>query len=109
MLIIGIDPGESGGVAIIPLYSFSNTQTYSMTTHTLQDISNLFREIRFGSPDISDPDYRLDTQVEVFLEEPQLPVTNFQKAAKEGKSRNFNLQAHKGLNRSIGRFEGICI
>lgn len=103
MLIIGIDPGANGGIAIIPLYAFHRTRTFALANYELVDISNMFSEIRHGSPDTEDPEYRCDTQVEVFLEEPQLPMFN------KHTGGNFNVQAHKKLARSIGQMEGICI
>ena len=116
MLIIGIDPGVSGGVAIIPLYSFAETTIYPLEHYPLPKLVSIFKDIRYGTQDISSSsdteyrkdtqEYQRDTQVEVFLEEPQLPMTNF---SKPGAPRNFNVQAHKKLARSLGQLEGICI
>lgn len=102
MLIIGIDPGVQGGMAIIPLYAFKQTQVFSFTEHTLFDIVHLFREIRYGSEG-PDGKYRKDTPVEVFLENPRMPATN------QHTGKNFNLSAHQVLGRSVGQLEGICI
>lgn len=99
MLIIGIDPGKSGGIAVIPLFAFKETQIYQLNKMELADIAQLFREIREGS---EDGQYRKDTEVEVFLENPKLPAMN------KGQ-RRFNLKAHQGLSRSVGQLEGLCI
>jgi len=102
VLVIGIDPGANGGIAIIPVYAFHETKTIALADYTLYQIADMFKEIRYGSPDISDQEYRLDTQVEVFLEEPQLPRFTPKKA-------QFSVQAHNKLGRSLGQLEGLCI
>jgi len=92
MFIIGIDPGAHGCVAMIPLHNFAQTRTFPLAKNSLQDISNIFRELRDN-----------DERVAVCLEEPQLPMFN-------GHTKgNFNVQAHTKLGRSVGQLEGICI
>lgn len=98
MLIIGIDPGAKGGIAIIPLYAFAQTQIYALEHHSLSDLCHIFEEIRHGSHDLEDQAYRKDTQVEVFLEEPKLPGTH-----------GFGVNVHRELGRSVGQMEGVCI
>ena len=101
MNIIGIDPGASGGVAIIPLYSFKDTQVYSLADYSLSQLSSLFQEFRRGGGILYEQEK--DTHCEVYLEEPQLPMFN----AHNG--NNFSVQGHKKLARSLGQLEGICI
>lgn len=106
MLIIGIDPGVHGGVAIIPLYAFRQTQIYALDKYTLSDLCAIFTDIRHGSDDkepilsdspLNDMPYRKDTQVEVFLENPKLPGT-----------MSFGVNVHRELGRSVGQMEGLC-
>lgn len=101
MNIIGIDPGASGGVAVIPFYDFYRTQVYSLADYSLSQLSSLFQEFRRGGGILYEQEK--DTHCEVYLEEPQLPVFN------SHNSNNFSLQAHKKLARSLGQLEGICI
>ncbi len=104
MIIIGIDPGVSGGIGIIPLYDFYSSQMYSFSSFSLTDLSLLLQEYRTGNSLFSSSEEKdIDTQVEIYLEEPSLPQTNHQNGNK------FNIQAHKKLNRSIGQIEGVCV
>ena len=111
MNIIGIDPGLSGGIAIIPLYSFKDTQVYSLADYSLSQLFLLFQEFRGGGGVLRkdtdelymDSGIEKDTHCEVYLEEPQLPMFNTHN------SNNFSVQAHKKLARSLGQLEGICI
>jgi hypothetical protein len=101
MNIIGIDPGLSGGVAVIPLYDFYRTQTYSLADYTLSQLSGILQEFRGGGGVLYEQEK--DTHCEVYLEEPQLPMLN------TNNNNNFSVQAHKKLARSLGQLEGICI
>lgn len=101
MNIIGIDPGLSGGIAVIPFYDFKRTQVYSLADYTLSQLALLFQEFRVGGGVLHEQEK--DTHCEVYLEEPQLPMLNTQN------SNNFSIQAHKKLARSLGQLEGICI
>jgi hypothetical protein len=118
MFIIGIDPGLSGGIAIIPLYSFKETIVYSLADYSLAQLAVIFQEYRAGggpqytnsthnsAPNPTtyiDSEIPPDTHCEIFLEEPQLPMLNTHN------SNNFSVQAHKKLARSLGQLEGICI
>jgi hypothetical protein len=104
MIIIGIDPGMSGGIGIIPLYSFYDAQQYSFPSFTLTDLSQLLHQFRTGESIFLSPEDGLsDTQIEIYLEEPQLPMVNTQNG------NNFSVQAHKKLARSLGQLEGVCI
>ena len=101
MNIIGIDPGLSGGVAVIPLYDFRRTTVYSLEHYSLSQLSALFQEFRAGGGVLYEQEK--DTHCEVYLEEPQLPAFNTHN------SNGFSVQAHKKLARSLGQLEGICI
>jgi hypothetical protein len=104
MIIIGIDPGLSGGIGIIPLYDFYSSQMYSLAKFSLTDLSLLLQQFRTGESIFSSPeDKAIDNQVEIYLEEPQLPQFNSHTKG------NFSVQAHKKLARSLGQLEGVCI
>lgn len=90
MKIIGIDPGASGGVAYMDTRDFGRTVAYSLKKFTLVDLIDLLRGLE-------------DEQVQVYLENPNLPMFN------KHTQNNFNVQAHSKLNRSIGQLEGVCI
>lgn len=112
MLIIGIDPGLSGGIAIIPLYHFIQTKIYPLEKYSIYDLAGIFEEIRNGSSsfrDTGDGEHRLDTTVEVFLEEPSLNPYLPGLACPACKKKPMrNSQSFAKLGRSLGQLEGLC-
>ena len=116
MLIIGIDAGANGGMAIIPLFAFHQTKAYQLADYSVYQLVNIFREIREGSKgplaDISEADqeYSKDTPVEVYLEEPSLNPYLPGKPCPVCKKRPMrNAQSYTTLNRSLGLLEGLCV
>jgi len=105
MLIIGVDPGVKGGLAIIPLYSFVSTQIYPFSKYSLQDLSELLKDMREGNNG-----YTRDTPVEVFLEEPSLsPYLPGDKCPKCKRGPTRNSQSFFKLGKSLGQLEGLFI
>ncbi len=105
MLIIGIDPGQSGGIAVIPLYSFASTRTYPLEKMTLADISTLLSEMRTGC---GEWEGMKDTPIEAYLELPSLnPYLPGKKCrtCKRPPMRNSN--SYWSLGRSVGQLEGL--
>lgn len=94
-LIIGIDPGVSGGIAIIPMYAFHKTIAYPLARYTLSDISNLLHDTRHGISEFYE-----DTSVEIFIEQPSLNPY-----LPGGGTRN--AQSFWKLGRSLGQLEGV--
>jgi len=104
MFIIGIDPGLTGGIAIIPLYAFEQTQVYAAEHFPMTELASLLSEMRAGTGD-----YEADTQAEVFLEEPSLnPYLPGNKCPRCKKGPMRNSQSFAKLGRSLGQFEGVC-
>ena len=110
MLIVGIDPGDSGGIAVIPLFAFYRTKAYPLKGLSSPELTELLREIRNGSTDISSRQVDKNTQIEVFLENPSLspyipgPPC---RCCKRRPTRNAQSIAH--LSRSTGLLEGIAL
>lgn len=110
MIIIGIDPGMKGGVAAIPLYSFKDTKVWDMEKYSIAQLNGIFEEISLGSQHTDgDQEFWKDTPVAVFLEEPSLPYINTNSKDKDGEARQFNVQAHNKLSRSLGVLEGLVL
>lgn len=95
--IVGIDPGKTGGIAIIPAYDFRGTSTMKLEKCSIGDIASLLEGFR-----------QEDAHVDVFLENPSLPFANFNNRDASGKARSFSVQAYTKLYRSIGQLEGVC-
>lgn len=91
--LIGIDPGAHGAMAAIDLYNFTDVRAWNMSKYSLSQMASIFQDLRGGGGH--------ENSMEAVLEEPLLPVHNTQK------DTNFNLQAHQGLSRSIGQWEGV--
>jgi hypothetical protein len=98
MLIVGIDPGLTGGIAIIPVYAFHRTVAYPFSKFTLSDISSLLFDFRHGISEFYE-----DTACEIYIEQPSLnPYL-------PGPSRKMrNSQSFWKLGRSLGQLEGVC-
>jgi hypothetical protein len=88
MIIIGIDPGISGALSLIPLYAFSSATAYATRHHTPADFRSILQECAERG------------QVEAFVESPSLNPF-----AAKGKFRNS--QSFTKLARSLGQWEGL--
>lgn len=101
MIVIGIDPGLTGAVAVIPVYRFAQTQVYPFSRYTLSDLSTLLHDMRHGIDE-----YDRDTEVSIYLEEPSL---NPYLPGKPGEPKRMrNAQSFWKLGRSLGQLEGVC-
>lgn len=89
MYIVGIDPGLTGGLAVIPQFAFSDTCIYETKQHSIPIFKTILSQLKEDGP------------VEVFIESPSLnPYTS------KGGFRNS--QAFTKLARSLGQWEGLC-
>lgn len=102
MYIIGIDPGATGGMCVIPLFNFNQTEVYRFSGCSPEQLSQRFKEFT----DLNG--YR--SQVEVYLENPSLAPYLPGVPCKVCKRRPMrNSQSYTVLNRSIGLMEGLTI
>lgn len=127
MIIVGIDPGQRGGVSIIDTNAFKNTIVFPMADNSHGDIFRYLAEIRGGethsrmellhkdtltSLKCIAPGHpmgkRLDTQMEIWLEEPgaiNLPPTK----GSDKSDYLTALKATKMLANDVGIWEGMGI
>jgi hypothetical protein len=96
MFYIGIDPGTSGGIAIIPAYDFAATSVHDLGKMELEDVAALFRELRLD-----------DAPAYVLLENPQLPQYNHNISGNNKGPRMIPGNTHRVLGQSVGQMQGV--